>query len=151
MLGQIVLIAIIFVLILILCFKRKPNSSNDPDIEVDDNGAGNSAAVTIPQQLSSTQLGKRSELAAASLFRRDLKEGDDVLEIQSILAAARDSALSNHSEGPNNGAESELEQPTHSTAIEIESDSRTFKKIHYSGIRSFISGVHTELNWRLYR
>ena len=89
MLAQIVLIAIIFILILVLCFKKSPPQSDE---EVGDVTAARSSAEMAARAIRASEDSpeKRRQMASASLFHRTLEEGDSVREIQSILAAARD-------------------------------------------------------------
>ena len=105
--GQLILIALIFVLILILCFKKSPRSSDDSDDDTTTPAAaaaGNENAAATQRHLTIASHEKRKELASSSLYHRTLEEGDSVREIQSILAAARDTvtapSLSSSSPAP---------------------------------------------------
>ena len=98
MLGQVVLIAIIFVLILILCFKKSPPQSDEED---DDGTAARSSAEMAARTMRASERSpeKRKKMASMNLFHRTLEEGDSVGEIQSILAAARDISVMSTSAG----------------------------------------------------
>ena len=98
MLGQVVLIAIIFVLILILCFKKSPPQSDEEDGDgTATRSSAEMAARTMRASESSPE--KRKKMASMNLFHRTLEEGDSVGEIQSILAAARDISVMSTSAG----------------------------------------------------
>lgn len=98
MLGQVVLIAIIFVLILILCFKKSPPQSDEEDGDgTATRSSAEMAARTMRASESSPE--KRKKMASMNLFHRTLEEGDSVGEIQSILAAARDISVLSTSAG----------------------------------------------------
>lgn len=98
MLGQVVLIAIIFILILILCFKKSPPQSDEED---GDGAAARSSAEMAARTMSASENSpeKRKKMASVNLFHRTLEEGDSVGEIQSILAAARDTSVLSMSDG----------------------------------------------------
>ena len=98
MLGQVVLIAIIFILILILCFKKSPPQSDEED---GDGTAARSPAEMAARTMSASESSpeKRKKMASTNLFHRTLEKGDSVGEIQSILAAARDISVMSTSAG----------------------------------------------------
>lgn len=91
MLAQLVLIAIIFVLILILCFKKSPRSDDD-DGDAAEPARRAASEMTAGRSIRTDEnsLEKRKKMVSANMFHRTLEDGDSIREIQSILAAARD-------------------------------------------------------------